>query len=97
MQNNQKQMKMIKVCTIGSFNPSSFKIDKTSPWKIKMKEKSTQGFLKSKIIKKRSLGEKFEKITCLVPEVSKMAKLVLGNLKIGICQIFPLFYQNLAN
>ena len=45
--------------------PQVSKFGKTSPWKFKMKEKSTQGKEKSKFIKISPWVKKFEKITLL--------------------------------
>ena len=45
--------------------PQVSKFGKTSPWKFKIKEKSTQGKEKSKIIKISPWVKKFEKITLL--------------------------------
>ena len=54
--------------------PQVSKFGKTSPWKFKMKEKSTQGKEKSKFIKISPWVKKFEKITLSPLKIQKSPK-----------------------
>ena len=55
-----------------------------SPWEIKL-------------VQYLSLDESFHKMATFTPQVSKLAKIVLGYLKSAIYQIIPLNYSHVTN
>ena len=63
--------------------PQLSKVVKSSPWKFKMKGKSSQGKEKSKYIQNKSLGDKVWENYTFTPQNPKLAKQVPGVCEIG--------------